>query len=560
MNSKILSSSDPKPVKDFAAYEYQQKLQKIIENDVNGVIVLTELGVIQFANPAAAEMFGKNASDLIGELFGLPMAVDKVTQIEIIKQGKPCPVEMRITTITWPEDPALLVSLYDLSERIKFEKELERKSTHDALTDLPGESLLLQSLSQSIHTAQRSNTQIVILAIQLSRLDMISASLGSSATDALQIEIGKRLEQLHPLANTVARIQNEKFIYVMDGLSDSHSVSRLVSNVTQSIKIPYTWQGTSLSIEPYIGVSIYPKDAEDSKSLLQSAEVALFQSKQNGRSGVTLASNELNDQLQNLLMRETALRRALENHEFEMFYQARVNLKTGRIAGAEALMRWKDPEKGLIQPIDFISLAEQTGLIIPMTEWALDQVCRQQKTWLNEGINAVPISVNLVAEHFRNEMVLETIKNALKNNDLAPQFLELEVTESAAMSNAAQTIDRLKSIREMGIMIALDDFGTGYSSLSYLERFPIDILKIDISFVRGILTNPHDAAITTAIIAMAHELDFMLVAEGVEHEGQRQFLARHQCEEGQGYLFSKPIPTDDFRALLKNNWVHNPTK
>jgi diguanylate cyclase (GGDEF)-like protein len=539
-----------------AAERYQLKLQLIIENDSNGVLVLCSEGLIQFANPAAAQMFGRSAEDLIGESFGLPMTIDTVTQIEVLRQGRPCPVEMRITPITWPEEPALLVSLHDLSERIKFEQELAFRDTHDTLTGLPGQSLLLEALTQAIYAARRAGTLIALMVIKLNRLALLNASLGHGTTDALQIELARRLQTMQPLPHTVARIHNDELVYVMDGLSDDSSITRLTAILMQVLTSSFEWQGTPLNIEPCIGISIYPKDADEAAPLLQSAEIALYQARQQGRGGFMLASPELNEQAQRRVANEVALRRGLANEEMEMFYQPRVSLASGHITGAEALIRWRDPERGLIPPMEFIPLAEETGLIIPMTEWVLKDVCRQQKAWLDAGVRTVPVSVNLCADHFRDEKILDSIKAALDNSSLPPELLEVEITETIAMENAEQTIARLKKIRELGVMIALDDFGTGYSSLSYLERFPIDILKIDISFVQGVINSPDDAAITTAIIAMAHQLGYEVVAEGVEREDQRQFLHWHRCEEGQGFLFSRPLPAVDFEQLLRSDWCY----
>ncbi len=540
---------------DDSGRHYQLRLQLIIENDINGVLVLSGNGEILFANPAAARMFGRHLDKLVGEFFGLPVVINEVTQIEVLRQGKPCPAEMRITPMTWPEEPALLVSLHDLSERIKFEQALAHKATHDALTDLPGKELLLAALAQAIYAAQRAGSAIVLMVIQLNHLDMVNIGLGHAATDTLQIEMAQRLKDKRPLAHTVARIHNEQFVYVMDGRNDELPITRLVADLMQVICAPFEWQGTPLSIEPCIGISVYPKDADDAPALLLSAQVALYLARQRGRRGFVLASPELNEKAQRRIENEAALRRGFANGELEMFYQPRVSLATGRITGAEALMRWRDPQCGLIPPQDFIPLAEECGLIIPMTQWALCDVCRQQRQWLSEATGTVPVSVNLCAEHFHDESLVATIRMALQKHELPAEYLEVEITESTAMEHAEQTIARLQAIRDLGVLIALDDFGTGYSSLSYLERFPIDILKIDISFVRGVVDNPDDAAITQAIIAMARQLGYEIVAEGIENEAQRLFLARHACEEGQGYLFSKPVTAAEFRQLLQA-WIY----
>lgn len=251
-----------------------------------------------------------------------------------------------------------------------------------------------------------------------------------------------------------------------------------------------------------------------------------------------------------MVRKENELRNAFSNGWMEMFYQPRVDLKTGKISGAEALIRCRDPEKGIVPPKDFIPLAEEIGLIGPITLWALDQVCQQQKKWQDAGIQIVPVSVNLVAEQFQDDHIITVLRQNSEKYQLSSQYLEVELTESAAMQHPEKTADLLNQIQALGILIAIDDFGTGYSSLAYLEKFPINILKIDISFVQGVTTDPHSAAITSAIIAMSKALQFLIVAEGVETEGQRLFLSEHHCEEGQGFLFSKPLPANDFESLL----------
>ncbi len=536
------------------AERFQQRLQRIIENDINGVLVLSEEGTIQFANPAAARMFGRSVDDLVGQLFGLPVVVNEMTQIEVLRQGRPCPVEMRITPITWPDEPALLVSLHDLSERIRFEQELSHRNTHDALTDLPAQQLLLEALDQAIYAARRAGTRIALLVLQLNRIAMLNVSLGHAATDALLLEAVRRLQLLQP--HTLARIHNEDFVFVMDGLVDDQDITRLTDQLRAVLTDPFDWEGSLLPMEAIAGIAIYPKDATEAAPLLQCAEVALFDSREGGRAGFVYASPELNDRVQHRMANEVALRRGFANGELEMFYQPRVSLSTGYIVGAEALMRWRDPQRGIVPPMEFIPLAEESGLIIPITEWALEVVSRQQKQWLDVGCNPVPVSVNLCGDHFANQNLPATLEAILKESGLPPELLELELTETVAMEHAEKTINQLRAIRGLGVMIALDDFGTGYSSLSYLERFPIDILKVDISFVRGVVNNPDDAAITSAIIAMAHQLGYEVVAEGVEYEAQRKFLADLRCEEGQGYLFSKPVTSAEFGQLLHGCWCY----
>ena len=475
------------------------------------------------------------------------------------RDGGVADIEVRARLIDLHERQYLNCVLRDVSEinrSRKIERELEHKGTHDSLTDLPGKALLLDAITQSIHTAQRTGASVTLVAIELSRLNKFAVSLGHEVSDFVQIELAQRLRELQPKSHMVARVRNQDFIYLMDGSEDASSVPELLTRLLRATNSPFNWHGTELQLDSYMGVGTYPKDAEDAASLLQSTEGALYKAKEEGRMGVVLASVELNEEVQNLVKKESKLRAAVLNNEFEVFYQPRVNLATGKIAGAEALIRWKDPELGIIMPGDFVPLAVEIGVIVHMTDWLLDQVCLQQKKWLDAGVKAVPVSVNLVAENFTNEKIISVIKNSLTVNNLNPHFLEVELTESAAMTNVVQTIDLLNQIREMGVLVAIDDFGTGYSSLSYLEKFPIDILKIDISFIREILTNPHAVVITSVIVAMAKEFGFLIVAEGVEQAKQREFLLELKCDEGQGYLFSKAIPTLEFEQLLKDDQTY----
>lgn len=469
------------------------------------------------------------------------------------REGASIEVEVRTRQVELGNQKLLNCIFRDISEinrTRKVERELEHKTTHDLTTDLPGKALLLEMIEQTIHIASRKSTSITLLAIDLGRMNIVSASLGHSAAKAIQVEMADRLRSMQPKAAIVARIESSAFIVMVDGSVDPSEPSEIISRIHKETAQPFEWEGSSIDLEPHIGISIYPKDAQDSETLLQSAESALYSAKEIGRKAIALASPELNEQVQNLIKKEGELRAAFANGQMEMFYQPRINLQSGKISGAEALIRWIDPIKGIIPPQDFIHLAQDIGLIKPITAWALDQVCKQQKAWLEEGVQAVPVSVNLVSEQFQDTEIITTLKEVLDANNLPPQYLEVELTESTAMKNSEMTVDLLGQIQSMGILIAIDDFGTGYSSLAYLEKFPIDILKIDISFVQRVTHDPHAAAITSAIIAMAKELNFVIVAEGVETKEQRQFLLDRRCDEGQGYLFSKPVRAMEFKTLL----------
>lgn len=474
----------------------------------------------------------------------------------LTRDGADIEVEVRTRQVEIGNEKLLNCIFRDISEinrARRVEQELEHKATHDLTTDLPGKTLLLEAIEQTIHIANHKSTPITLLAIDLGRMNTVSASLGHAAAKAIQIEMADRLRSMQPKAGIVARSESNSFMVMVDGSLDPALPTELISRITKATTLPFEWEGSSLELDPHIGVGIYPKDAKDAAGLLQTAESALYKAKESGRKAIVLASSELNEQVQNLIRKEGELRAAFANAQLEMFYQPRVNLKSGKISGAEALIRWIDPIKGIIPPSDFIHLAQDMGLITPITIWAINRVCQQQKAWLEEGVQAVPVSVNLVSEQFQDNDIITTLKAALDKHQLPAPYLEVELTESTAMQNPEMTTSLLEQIRNMGILIAIDDFGTGYSSLAYLEKFPIDILKIDISFVRRVTTDPHAIAITSAVIAMAKELNFLIVAEGVETDGQREFLSGHHCEEGQGFLFSKPVPADEFKKLLTSN-------
>lgn len=335
----------------------------------------------------------------------------------------------------------------------KIEWEMEHKSTHDLLTDLPSKALLLDAIAQAIHVADRKGGAITLLAIELSRINTITASLGHAAADAIQMELAQRLRSIQPKASMVARIHNQDFIFLVDGSMDPSPITDLLPRISKATHNPFEWEGSLLAFEPCIGVSIYPKDAQDAASLLQSAEAALFKAKQSGKKAIVLASSEINAQVENLVRKESELRSAFANGQMEMFFQPRIDLKSGKITGAEALMRWRDPVKGIVPPKDFIPLAEEIGLIGPMTNWALEQVCSQQKQWLDGGIEIVPISVNLVAEQFLDDQIVTILKQSLEKSRLPAEYLEVELTESAAMQNPVRSANLLNQIRDLGILV-----------------------------------------------------------------------------------------------------------
>jgi EAL domain-containing protein (putative c-di-GMP-specific phosphodiesterase class I) len=349
----------------------------------------------------------------------------------------------------------------------------------------------------------------------------------------------------------VARLGGDDFAVVLTDILQEEDISHLAHKILAAIAEPVIIDAHQLTVTCSIGVSLYPRDGGDAFALLKNADAAMYRAKEQGRNSIQYSTAEINRRVFQRLMLENNLRVALERNEFTLHYQPQVSLLSGQVSGMEALLRWHHPELGMISPASFIPLAEETGLIIPIGTWVLNTACKQTKTWHDAGLPEVRVAVNLSARQFR-ENIPQLVDQALAESGLPPQFLELEITESVAMQHAESTEQTLLTLRDMGVRLSIDDFGTGYSSLSYLKRFPINKLKLDQSFVRDIISDPDDAAISMAIIALAHGLKLDVIAEGVETESQLSFLHDHGCDAIQGYLFSRPVPPEQMEQLLRD--------
>ncbi|MEK7851287.1 MAG: bifunctional diguanylate cyclase/phosphodiesterase, partial [Deltaproteobacteria bacterium] len=350
-----------------------------------------------------------------------------------------------------------------------------------------------------------------------------------------------------------------EFIVLLSGIDGAGETARVGRKITDSLKEPFALEGHTMSITTSIGISLYPDDGTDYDTLIKNADTAMYRAKEAGRDTYQFFTQEMNDRVLERLSMENSLRQAIKMEEFILHYQPQVDIGTGSITGIEALIRWQHPEKGLVPPGRFIHIAEDSGLIVPIGEWVLRTACRQNREWQKAGLPAVPMAVNLSPVQFRQENLLDVVKRAVRDAGIDPQYIELEVTERAVMHNVDEAVTLMQEMKDMGLKLTVDDFGTGYSSLSYLKRFPIDKLKIDQSFVRDITTDPDDAAITLAIISMAHSLGLKVIAEGVETVEQLAFLKEHGCDEIQGYYFSKPVPADEFAGLLRKG-ILNPSR
>ena len=428
--------------------------------------------------------------------------------------------------------------------------EVDRLAYYDTLTDLPNRTLFEDRLTQALAVGQRANQMLAILFVSLDQLNRVNDTLGHPLGDLLLKEVASRLRLCVIESDTVARFGGEEFAILLRTIGQTRDVLEIIGTIREVLKPSFDLDGQELFGTASMGVSFFPLDGEDNQSLLKNAGIALYRAKDAGGDNYQFYTADMNAIASKRLALETSLRQAIENGELLLHYQPRVVVDSGQIGGIEALVRWQHPLLGLVSPADFIPLAEETGLILPIGEWVLREACRQTRRWQEQGFNPMRVSVNISALQLQRQDLAETVAQILEETKLAPEFLELELTESSIMTNAEVTIGILTRLQTMGVMISIDDFGTGFSSLSYLKRLPIDALKIDQSFVRDVSTDQDDTALVMAIITLAHNLRLRVVAEGVETEEQWRFLHLLRCDEIQGFIFSKPLPPDALERLL----------
>jgi diguanylate cyclase (GGDEF)-like protein len=385
----------------------------------------------------------------------------------------------------------------------------------------------------------------------MDRFKNINDTLGHSIGDELLRQFSSRLVDCLRVRDTIGRFGGDEFAAILMLPEGAQNAIAVVDKIREAMRRPFDLKGHEVTVTASIGISVFPDDGQDADALIQYADTAMYRAKEAGRDAFRFFTAEMNAQSLARLDMENALRRAIDNHEFVLYYQPKVDINTGRISGAEALIRWSRPGHGMVSPALFVPLLEETGLIVKVGTWVIHEACRKIAEWSASRIGAVHLSVNVSGIQFFVGGLEEEVLKAIKEHDISPELLELELTESSLMSNAEDTITVLQNLKALGIQISIDDFGTGYSSLAYLKRFPIDKLKIDIAFVREVTSNPDDAAIVLAIINMAHSLKLHVIAEGVEKDAQLAYLRRHGCDEMQGYYFSRPVPEQEFEVMLR---------
>jgi len=430
-------------------------------------------------------------------------------------------------------------------------QKLRHLATHDALTGLPNRVLLDDRLAQAVAHAERYGESFALMLCDLDRFKLINDSLGHAAGDLLLQEVARRLCSVVRNIDTVARIGGDEFVVVLCPPGRVTDAEEVAKRAIAAMKPPVQIAGFSIHVSPSIGIACYPGDATTVQSLIAHADAAMYAAKQHGRNKVQSYVPGMNAGTQEKVRLESELHTALERGQFELYFQPKVDIRSGAVNSAEALVRWRHPELGMVPPGDFIPLAEECGLIARIGEWVVREACRQAKQWQADGIPALRIAVNLSASQFRASTLVESIQQALQDTGLEPRMLELEITESAVMSDPEESIRTLERLSEMGVLISVDDFGTGYSSMSYLRRLPIDKLKIDRSFINEITARADDALIVQAIVSLAHSLRLKVIAEGVETVEQLDFLRAIGCDQYQGFHFSRPLPVREFLALMQ---------
>ena len=446
--------------------------------------------------------------------------------------------------------PLLIAVARDISERRQAQERLKHLAHYDSLTGLPNRSLFYQTLAQAVELAQEKSWRIVVLFIALDRFKSINDTLGAALGDELLRQFSNRLVACVRLRDTVGRLGNDEFALILTMSRNQQEAVAVANQVRDALRAPFDLRGHAATLTASIGIAMYPDDALDPETLIRYANTAMGGAKQAGRDGYRFFTAGMNVQVLARLDLELALRHALEHEQFILHYQPKVDLRTGRISGVEALLRWRRPGYGLVAPAEFVPVLEDTGLIGRVGSWVIGAACRQIAQWRDEGVGPVRVAVNVSSRQFAEGDLEGEVTRALAQHQVPAELLELELTETALMSNAERTIVVLGKLKKIGVKVAIDDFGTGYSSLAYLQRFPIDKLKIDIAFVRNITSSPNDAAIALAIISMAHSLKLSVVAEGVESRPQLEYLRRNRCDEIQGFYFSRALPALELGQII----------
>ncbi|WP_235550063.1 EAL domain-containing protein [Paenibacillus sp. Soil724D2] len=552
----------------------ERKFRSVIESANDAIILADSKGIIISWNTGAQLIFGYQEKDVLGKMLqiiiperyreahkkgmerylstGKPHVIGKTVELQGLREdGSEFPIELSIAD--WVEDGNTYFSsiIRDITERKKAEEKINQMVYLDSLTGLPNRRLLNDRLTQALDQASENKQIIGIMFIDLDRFKYINDTLGHAMGDRLLIEVAKRLRDCMGKMDTVSRQGGDEFIVLLPNTT-SDEITKKAQNIVNLFTRSVVLSDHEMFVTPSIGISLYPSDGRDIETLIKNADTAMYRVKEQGKNNFQFYTPDMNEAVSQKMKLEMGLRKGLERGEFKVYYQPQIDVISGKVIGVEALIRWQHPEWGNIPPDEFIPLAEETGLIIPIGEWVLYEACHQNKIWQNAGYPPLRIAVNISSRQFQQNNLVEIVSKTLKETELDPQYLELELTESI-IQDSKYAITTMQKLKAMGIHLSIDDFGTGYSSLSYLKLFPIDSLKIDRSFTSNIFEDSKDAALVHTIIDMAHNLDLKVIAEGVETQEQLHFLRQRQCNEAQGYFFSRPVSGEELSIFLKKH-------
>jgi len=578
----LAAESDERRKAERAQLIALQRLMLHLERTPLGVIEWDLDFHVSMWNPAAEGIFGYSAADMIGEsahrLVAGDPATDSLTAMwdELMqtrsttrvpiearnKRGETIHTEWHNTPLV--DDAGTIIGVaslvQDVTERLNTERTIHYMAHHDSLTGLPNRRLMQDRLNQAILAARRQQRYVALLFLDLDRFKLVNDTLGHDTGDFVLRDVAKRLTRVVREGDTVSREGGDEFVIVLPDLEKPEAAQIVANKILSELAKTIDVAGQEITVTASIGISHYPNDATDVQQLLKHADSAMYQAKDAGRNTVRFFTSDLNFLLSKRLEVESRLRRGIEKDEFFLRYQPQVDVQSGRVVGVEALLRWNDPNVGEIFPKDFISVAEELGLIVPLGEWVFKTACKQLKAWDAEGFNDITVSVNLSPRQFVSRKLLPSMKAALLENGVDAHRIDLEITESMAMRNLDQTIEILNELRQLGATVSVDDFGVGYSSLGQLKRLPAQTLKIDKSFIAQVPDDANSCSITEAIIAMGKRLKLRIVAEGVEQTAQLEFLRASGCDVFQGYLFAKPLTAGDTTALLKSQRMMKPAE
>jgi diguanylate cyclase (GGDEF)-like protein/PAS domain S-box-containing protein len=511
----------------------------------------------ELANLSLFDIMHADSRQHCREEFKRAMEGEKSSPLEALylsRHGRAITVEGNISCSSKDTEPVAIWGIcHDVTERKLAQEQLHRQAHYDNLTGLPNRLLFMDRLQQAGALAHRSNLRMAVLFFDLDRFKIINDTLGHTIGDRVLVAVARRLKVCMREIDTVARIGGDEFAMTLVNLNEAEDAETVARKILKKLAQPYTIDIHELFITASIGISIYPDNGTNPDNLLKNADIAMYHAKGQGKNNYQFYTSEMDKDADRKLGLENSLRRSVEREELIIYYQPKVDIRSGTIIAMEALIRWEHPEFGLLSPAEFIPLAEETGMIIPIGEWVLLKACQQNKAWQDYGLPPMRVAVNLSAYQLQHKTLIDSVKNALESSGMEASYLELEVTETVIMQNPDFAVSILSELREIGVHISIDDFGTGYSSLAHLKRFSVNTLKIDKAFVRDVEIDTTDAAIAIAIIAMGNSLNLKVIAEGVETVGQLAFLKDNQCDEMQGYLFSRPMPAEDVVGFMRDS-------